>query len=171
MEKWRKAFCYKERELFDTMAVSYRRRKEIAMFRALVTLGLWLAGLAFAILNGLVGAMLWEPLFGSYGNHVAKTIIAILFFFFVLGKWHARLTSGPRAMQAAWYTAIIWLVLTAAVEIPLSLWVRGLDWSETIRVATEAYYIWEGQLWILVLLALVTGPVYWAGKLNSPHQK
>lgn len=137
------------------------------MFKPKITLGLWLVGLAFAFLNGAFGALVILPNFGPEANHIVKAAIGVPFLFLLLGWWHAHLTRGPDAVSAGVKTGSIWLVITALVEIPITLFVRGLSWSETMDAVARSYYIWEGQLWPLVLLALFLGPICWAYWLRN----
>lgn len=140
------------------------------MFKWKLTLGLWLVGFVFAMLNGIFGALVVEPNYGPQANHIAKTAFAVLFFFLIIGWTHARFTQGPRPMRAAVLSGSIWVVATALIEIPLSLFLRGWTWQQTINKTLRSYEIWNGQLWILVLLALFIGPVFWAWYLQKNQE-
>lgn len=137
------------------------------MFKIWLTLSLWFLCLVFAMTNGVVGLLLWQPWFGEYGNHLAKCFIGVLFFFFVLGWLHARFTKGPQAMKAAWLTAWIWLIMTVCVEFLLEIVLRGKTLAEAIESNIHAYYFWQGQLWPLVLLVLFASPIFWAWKMSD----
>jgi hypothetical protein len=140
---------------------------EVTVFKPTITLLLWLLAFFFAMANGILGLMVWSPLLGDYGNHLIKSLFAGLFFFFVLGWWHARLTRGAKALKAAWLTASIWLIATIVIELVLEVVMRGKSITEAISVNIRSYYFWEGQLWPIVLLLLFFGPVYWAWKLDK----
>jgi hypothetical protein len=131
------------------------------MFKPGVTIGLWFLGLVFAFANGVAGKLVYEPLFGEAANHIVKTAVGVVFMLF-LGWLHAGFTRGSKALKAGWITGIIWAVATALVELPIFVYVRNIPWGEAIPALLETYYIWEGQLWPLVLAALLIGPPLFA---------
>ncbi len=49
---------------------------------------------------------------------------------------------------------IMWIVMTIIFEFAFGYYVRGSSWSEMLG----AYYFWQGELWIFVLISVVIIP-------------
>lgn len=60
------------------------------------------------------------------------------------------LSGAAQAIQAG----CIWLALTLAFEFLFFHYVAGHPWDDLLK----AYRVWEGQLWVLVLLAVAGLP-------------
>lgn len=54
---------------------------------------------------------------------------------------------------------ILWVALTAGFEFGFQHWVLGVPW----RILLADYNVFEGRLWVLVLLAQLVGPAVLGG--------
>lgn len=126
-----------------------------------LAMGLWLVIVAVAIGNGYLGNIVIAALVGDYGAHVYKTVVVILAVF--LMAWiYARRTRGVEWAGEALAVGILWLGLTIVFEFIFGHFVLGSPWERLIA----DYRIWQGRLWILVLVADLVAPLLMGWGLN-----
>jgi hypothetical protein len=113
---------------------------------------LWLPMVLIAIINGIIRDFTYKKYLGELAAHQVSTATGILLFgiyIWALGlKW--KLESGRQAVVVG----LIWLGLTVAFEFLFFHYAMGHPWSELL----EAYNIFEGKVWVLVLVFIAAAP-------------
>ncbi|MDJ0901924.1 MAG: hypothetical protein QNJ55_24300 [Xenococcus sp. MO_188.B8] len=123
--------------------------------------GMWLGMAVFAIANGYIGETYVTPRRGSYGAHVYKTFsfIPIIFLFAWLYTLQAR---GETWLSSALLVSCFWIGLTILFEFVFGHYVLGNSWE----VLIADYRIWQGRLWLLILLSEAILPLTIAWLIN-----
>ncbi|MBX3727324.1 MAG: hypothetical protein KF823_15565 [Xanthomonadales bacterium] len=113
----------------------------------------WLAILVLAIGNGLLREAVLVPRLGRVAGIVASGLLLIAAVFAV--AWLLLRWRPARSPAQAGCLGLGWLAATLVFETGFGL-VRGLTWPELV----SAYTFADGNLWPLVLVALVLAPVW-----------
>lgn len=112
----------------------------------------WIPMVFIAILNGIIRNSVYQKYTGDLTAHQISTITAIILFGFYI--WlivpYLKLQSANEAIVVG----LIWLGLTVAFEFMFGHFGVGHPWSKLFA----DYKIWEGRLWILVLVWTAIGP-------------
>ncbi len=118
--------------------------------------------LAFSeIANGYIAEIYITPKLGNYGNHLYKTLSLIPVVF--LGSWfYALQTSGELWLTSALFVSCFWISLTILFEFGFGHYVLGNSWE----VLLADYRIWQGRLWLLILLCDAVAPLTMASLIN-----
>jgi hypothetical protein len=122
----------------------------------------WIALAVLISLNGFAGKQWIVPRFGSYGNHVYKSVVAIGLIALVGALVMAQLAT-PDWQMAAIGIGGFWLVLTVSFEFLAGHYLFGNSWEALFA----DYRIWRGRLWVLVLLTTAIAPVLMGWLLYS----
>jgi hypothetical protein len=107
----------------------------------------------FAIANGMLREFGFKLFLGELPAHWLSTVTFILLLFgylWIIGtKW--KIQSTRQALQIG----LMWLGMTIVFEFGFGHYVMGHPWT----VLLHDYNIFEGRLWTVVLIAIVSGPV------------
>ena len=122
--------------------------------RIMLLLSLWVLLLVAAVINGYIRETYVAPRFGSgvaqvYGVAVLSAVV------WLAAAYFARGTRGPGWQRWAGIAGGLWVGLTVIFEFWFGHYVAGRPWHELL----SAYYLWEGQLWPLVLLSEAVAPL------------
>ena len=123
--------------------------------------GMWLGMTVFAIANGYIGETYVTPTLGNYGNHLYKTLsfIPVIFLF----SWfYALQTKGETWLTSALLVSCFWIGLTILFEFVFGHYVLGNSWE----VLIADYQIWQGRLWLLILISEGIAPLSMAWLIN-----
>ncbi len=128
--------------------------KPDASGRVMLLLSLWILLLVVAVINGSIRETYVAPRFGRgiaqvYGVAVLSAVVWLAAMYF------ARATRGRRWRAWAGIAGALWVGMTMAFEFCFGHYVAGTPWRELLR----AYYLWDGQLWPLVLLSEAIAPL------------
>ena len=118
----------------------------------------WIPMLFIAVGNGAARDLLYGPHMAALAANQVSCVTGILLF---AGYTWLLERKFPLAGAAqALLVGCIWLALTLAFEFLFFHYVVGHPWATLL----EAYRVWEGNLWVLVLLAVTVLPfvVFWA---------
>ncbi|MBN1495626.1 MAG: hypothetical protein JXA07_02585 [Spirochaetes bacterium] len=122
---------------------------------------LWIPLVFIAILNGAIRDLIYKDSLGDLAAHQISTATGIVLFgiyIWALGlKW--KLESARQAITVG----LIWLGLTLAFEFLFFHYAMGHPW----HVLLDAYNIFAGKIWVLVLVFVVIAP--WLS--YTAHQK
>jgi hypothetical protein len=129
--------------------------------KLLYPLGLWVLMAVLAVANGIFRELVLIPHTGEYGGHVLSTamlVVAILVVSF------AYFTSTAVAYTRLELLAVgaAWTVLTVGFEFLVG-YLEGTPVAETVG----QYNVLAGQVWILVLLTLLTAPLLFGDVLSG----
>lgn len=126
-----------------------------------IAFGMWLGMAVIAIANGYIGKTYVAPRLGDYGTHVYKTLffIPVIFLFAWL---YANATRGETWLANALFVGCFWVSLTILFEFVFGHYVLRNSWE----VLIADYRIWQGRLWLLVLISVAIAPVTMAWLIN-----
>lgn len=110
----------------------------------------WLAILVLAIANGALREGVLVPQLGLRAGTMLSGLLLTGAVFAVTSAW---VLWGRPPGRAAWWVGLGWLLATLAFEFGFGL-ARGKAWPEMLA----AYTFKDGNLWPLVLLALLVAP-------------
>lgn len=118
------------------------------------SLEVWLIMMLSAILNGMFRVKFLHPRFGQQTSHIISTlslslIIFIISYFFIKFIGHLYPFTDILA------TGILWTLLTIAFEFLFGRYVIGRSWDKILA----EYNIFNGRIWLLVLISTFLGPI------------
>ena len=128
--------------------------RAIMLFKAVL---LWFALMLLAVANGTFREFVITPRFGAPVGHVSSTLM-LSGLIFLLAWWSIG-WMGPRSARDAWTIGLVWLGITIVFEFGFGHFIRHKPWSELLA----DYAIWNGRIWVLVLVATITAPRLAAG--------
>lgn len=117
------------------------------------SLGVWLVFLVAAIVTGSLREAVLTPAIGADASHIVGTLAFVCVMLFVMWFFVGKMISRCRAADF-YLIGLVWTVLTAAFEIVFFGVVVKTPWEEII----DAYNIFDGRIWLLVLLTTFLGP-------------
>jgi hypothetical protein len=120
----------------------------------------WIPMVFIAILNGIIRNSVYQKYMGELTAHQISAFTAIILFGIYI--WFIIPFLKLQLANQAFAVGLIWLVLTIAFEFIFGHFVVGHPWSKLFA----DYNLFDGRLWILVLLWVVITP-YFAFKLHS----
>ena len=126
----------------------------------LKALALWAAILALAMFNGILREKALIPAMGSFGAFIASgTILSACIFIvaYFAVPWYGEMSSLQWLL-----VGVFWLLLTLAFEFGFGRFAQHKPWPELL----EAYTFKGGNIWPLVLIAILISPWLMA-KLRS----
>jgi hypothetical protein len=120
------------------------------------SLWFWFVLLVIAILNAVLREVTYKPLLEPHiGNwaHQISCFTAILFFGISIYLFF-KYVKADYDIQDTWIIGLKWVVLTVIFEFSFGYFVRKSTWKEMFA----QYHFWKGDLWILVLIAVLILP-------------
>ena len=128
----------------------------------LISLVILLGMAVIVIANGYICQTYVASRLGNYGNHVYKTLffVPVIFLF----SWlYANATRGDTWLASALFVSCFWIGLTLLFEFVFGHYVLGNSWE----VLIADYRIWQGRLWLLILISEAIAPVTIAWLING----
>lgn len=120
----------------------------------------WLVLAGLMICNGLLRVGIFERVFPL---RVSEAVSAVLGVIIVIGASRPFLREErPQTMDDVYRVAGIWLILTMIFETSVGL-LGGLSWRELL----QAYAVWDGAVWPLVLISVVAAPFIWLPRVDD----
>ena len=113
---------------------------------------LWFAILVLAMLNGILREIALVPAMGSFGAFIVSGVILSACIFtvaFLAAPWYGRLPSADWLL-----VGLFWLLLTLAFEFGFGRFLQHKSWVDLF----EAYTFKGGNIWPLVLVAILIAP-------------
>lgn len=120
-----------------------------ALLKALV---LWFGILALAVLNGTLRETVLVPALGSFIALVVSGAILAICIFVV--AWLAVPWWGPLTARQWWWVGAFWFLLTVVFEFSFGRFAQHKTWADLL----EAYTFTGGNIWPLVLVAILVSP-------------
>jgi len=123
---------------------------------------IWGLLLILAILNGGVRDLLITPKIGDPAGHIISTVslcVLILLVSYFSIRW-----INPTGSLDPLIVGSFWVTLTVAFEFLAGHYVFGNSWQKLLA----DYNVMQGRIWILVLVADFTAPL-WAAKVRLKH--
>ena len=112
----------------------------------------WLLMPIIGIINGTIRQYAYSNALGELRAHQVSTVTGI--FLFGLYIWALTLFWKIRSSAEAIAIGLIWLTLTIAFEFLFGHYVMKHSWSRLLH----DYNLFEGRLWVLVLLWVTLAP-------------
>ncbi len=116
----------------------------------------WALLLGAMVLNGMFRELFLRPVAGDQVAEKASPILGLMIVLAVTRPFLQSLV--PMPSRDLWRIGAWWVGLTVTFEFVFGHFVSGRTWTELV----SAYAFWNGELWPLVLLALVVAPFIWA---------
>jgi hypothetical protein len=123
-------------------------------------LALWVLMACLGVLNGILREAVLAPLLGPALALPLSGITLSLFVFLLI--WFALPWLGALRAPHYWGIGGLWLLLTILFEFAFGRLVSGKSWTALL----QAYDVSRGNLWLLVLLAIVCSP-YLAARMRG----
>jgi hypothetical protein len=112
----------------------------------------WFGLLAIAMFNGFCRELFFAPYVGDLLAHQISVFTGICLFAVFI--WFLETRWPLESSYQAWIVGCIWLVMTVSFEFLFFHFVRNVPWS----VLLHDYNIFEGRVWILVLIWITIAP-------------
>ncbi|MGB2803979.1 MAG: hypothetical protein WBD64_03655 [Candidatus Zixiibacteriota bacterium] len=112
----------------------------------------WLLMPIIGIINGTIRQYAYSNALGELRAHQVSTVTGIVLFGLYI--WALTLFWKIRSSAEAIAIGLIWLTLTIAFEFLFGHYVMKHPWSRLLH----DYNIFEGRLWVLVLLWVTLAP-------------
>lgn len=113
----------------------------------------WLPLVAIAFVNGTIRQIGFQKALGDLHAHQLSTALGITLFgiyiYWLIRRW--KLESQSEAIKIG----LIWMVMTIAFEFALGRLILGREWA----LLLNDYNLFEGRVWVLVLLWVAIAPV------------
>ena len=112
----------------------------------------WIPMVFIAILNGIIRNSVYQKYTGELSAHQISTFTIIV----LIGiyTWFIIPFLKLQFVRQAIAVGLMWLILTIAFEFIFGHFVVGHPWSKLLA----DYNIWDGRLWILVLIWTTIAP-------------
>ena len=109
---------------------------------------------ALAVLNGAFRVAVLIPRIGEYPGHVVSCFSLSALIGFV--TWVSIRSVGPATTVDSLLVGGMWLTATLAFEFLAGHYLFGASWEKLLA----EYRILQGRLWILVLVATFSSPLW-----------
>lgn len=123
------------------------------MFSPVTAMLFWCALCAAAIANGAARELWLVPRLGAAAAHVASTLL-LCGVIWLAALLYARRKGATQGARGMWATGLYWTALTVAFEFLFGHYVAGHPWQRLLA----DYDLTAGRVWVLVPVALATGP-------------
>jgi hypothetical protein len=113
----------------------------------------WFGLVIIAILNGTIRVVFFLPSFGDLVAHQISCFTGISLFFIAMYAFFkfTKITYTKKELLAI---GVAWLLMTILFEFIFGHYIMGNSWEKLLA----DYNIFQGRLWVLVLLATAAGP-------------
>ena len=115
-------------------------------------LGVWIAMLIIASVNGALRQAVLIPSVGDVAGRAISTLM--LAALIGLLTWATIGWIGPQSSADAWLIGARWVMLTLAFELLAGHYLFGTPWPALL----EDYNVVRGRIWILVLIVTAIAP-------------
>ncbi len=119
----------------------------------LYAVGVWGLLVFTAIVNAGIREIIISPSLGEYLGHVLSSILLSIIIF-IVAYLFLRSISLDYTPQDLGLIGILWLALTVAFEFIFGHYIMGNSWDTLLA----DYNIFEGKIWILVLVSTFLSP-------------
>ena len=116
-------------------------------------LGMWVAFLVIAIINGGIREKIIEKHIGELPAHIFSTVLFSVLIFIVTAIFinYKNITDSKVLLL----TGLVWVVLTISFEFIFFHYIGGKPWSQLLA----DYNIMKGRIFPLVLIATLLSPI------------
>lgn len=112
----------------------------------------WFILMVAAIINGAIREAVYKNSLGELRAHQVSTLTGIILFGVIV--WGLSRLWPLTSAKQAWAVGFVWLVMTIVFELLFGHFVAGHPWNKLL----QDYNIFEGRMWLLVLIWTVIAP-------------
>jgi hypothetical protein len=117
----------------------------------------WFVLLAIALINAIIRDMTYipiiEPYIGTWAHQVGAILVSLVIFAAILLFLRNEKVKHPMGDLIS--IGLIWVTFTVIFETFLGVVIQQMSIQEVLR----AYYFWNGELWIIVLITMILSPI------------
>ena len=117
----------------------------------------WFVLLAIALINAIIRDVTYipvvEPYIGTWAHQIGAILVSLVIFVAVF--LFVRNEKVKHTMGDLLSIGLIWVILTVIFETFLGVVIQQMSIREVLR----AYYFWNGELWIVVLITMILSPI------------
>jgi len=117
------------------------------------SIGIWFLFALLGTINGIVREYAYKNLFGDLISHYISTIIFIILLFVIMYLFFNK-SKFYYSNNGLWTIGISWLIATIFFEFFIGHYIFGTSWN----ILYSDYNIFNGRVWVLVLLSILVGP-------------
>lgn len=117
--------------------------------------GSWVLIAIAMIANGIFREVAIKPLLGNTAAEIISAVLGIAIIV-IMTRYLLHPLAGKRASQLVRASATL-LILTVSFEFLFGHYIDHKSWSELVA----NYAIWQGRLWLIVLMTLAFTPFLW----------
>lgn len=121
------------------------------------SIGFWFILSVIALINAIIRELTYKPLLTPYIGkwaHQISSITGILLIFGAIYIFLKRI-KNIYSKNDLIFVGLIWIFMTVIFESLMSILIRKLSFADIL----QAYYFWQGETWIFVLISLVVSPL------------
>ena len=124
----------------------------------------WFPMVVIAVINGAIRDLTYKACAGEPAAHQISTATGL--FLFGIYIWALGLRWKLKSGRQAFAVGFIWLGMTEAFEFLFFHYTAGHSWEQII----QAHNLFEGRLWVLVLIFVAIAP-YIRFRLNRSQNE
>ena len=113
----------------------------------------WLLMPVAAIANGALRELLLASLLGEQAAEILAVLLLLVLIYLIAAVFLSRIGRRYR-LADLWALGFLWMVLTIAFEIIFF----GVFLSVPISALLEAYNVFAGEFWVVILLGILLAP-------------
>lgn len=121
---------------------------------------IWFLFSVFAIINGTIRQFVYLDLLGDLSAHQLSTIIFVFVMLLIMHVFFNKLNLDYKKKDLV-NIGLIWTIFTILFEFGFGHYIVGHSWTKLFY----DYNIFQGHIWILVLLTSLFGP-YLVGRTD-----
>jgi hypothetical protein len=113
----------------------------------------WFMFLPIAFLNGFIREATYKPHVGYLAGHQISTVTGITAFMILIYIMFRKIVKKANNKEL-FLAGLLMTIMTVIFEFGFGHYIRGFSWDYLLA----DYNIFEGRIWILILLAEFIGP-------------
>lgn len=117
----------------------------------------WFVLLAIALINAMVRDVTYipivEPYIGIWAHQIGAILVSIVIFVAIF--LFVRNEKVKHPMSDLVSIGLMWVIFTVIFETFLGIVIQQMSIQEVL----SAYYFWNGELWIVVLITMILSPI------------
>ncbi len=128
----------------------------------------WFVLLAIALINAIVRDVTYipviEPYIGTWAHQTGAILVSLVIFVAIFLFVRNEKVRHPMGDLVS--IGLIWVIFTVIFETFLGVVIQHMSIQEVL----SAYYFWNGELWIVVLITMMFSPIIADKILISSHK-
>lgn len=117
----------------------------------------WFVLLAIALINAIIRDVTYipvvEPYIGSWAHQIGAILVSLVIFVTIF--LFIRYEKVKHPISDLLSISLMWIMFTVIFETFLGVVIQQMSIQEVLN----AYYFWNGELWIVVLITMLLSPI------------